>query len=71
MTLSLYRQSRKMRRLTEQIRKMDRIYTRMAEELHNMAESTMLQDVEGVQIFFTKLQGLYKEFIDVGKQDAK
>ena len=71
MSLKLYRQTKRLRQLTEQIRKMDRIYTRMAEELHNMAESTMLHDLEGVQIFFGKLQKLHQEFVSLGSKDAK
>jgi hypothetical protein len=69
MAIKLGRRSAELKKITERLQKMERVYKRMAEELHNMAESTVLRDSDGVQIFFEKLNALHQQFMVIGKKD--
>jgi hypothetical protein len=69
MSIKLFCRSRELRRATEEIEKLERLYTAMALEFKNMIDSVVLEDAEGVKIFYDKLHRLHEQFMSVGVVD--
>ena len=69
MSIKLMRRSRELRKATERTEKLERLYGRMAQELHNMTDSMVLFDADGVAIFYQKILDLHIEFMAIGVDD--
>jgi hypothetical protein len=68
-SVRLRRKANELDKATKNIQQMDKLYCAMATELHNIAESIELRDMDGVAIFFKKLEALHNQFMAIGKED--
>ena len=71
MAYRLHKRAVELRKMTEMMRKFERLYTEMAQQLNNISIAIELNDEEGVKIFFGKLHALHKKFMAIGKEDER
>ena len=69
LSIRLVHRSIELRKATQQLQKLERLYRAMAMEMQNMVDAMMLCDPPGVQVFYDKLNKLHGQFMAVGKDD--
>ena len=61
-------QIRRLNRTRRDLQHLERLYISMTQEFVNMVDSMILQDPEGVAIFYAKVHELSRRFLAVGKE---
>jgi hypothetical protein len=65
MSVKLARRSQELRQATAKLEKFEKIYTAMTLEIQNMTDAMLLQDHEGIKIFYDKLYALHQQFMSI------